>query len=1216
MPEKYPAMSLLENLRKRKLSPDFQWQILQFGEVFQLFIEFKNRSECAEVLSLWMSRFRNLQLTDAQIVELDRMNFSKKLSELAVLITDRWVSGDPSYQLLVKKSLQNIWIIYTELVGFDDAFTAFVTHAASYANSDVRIAYGVLESVARINKSFSTKTLEGLPEGFTASSFQAMSDAYSRSGVIGRCLAAILGPMGPKVWFQHTQKLISDPSTYQTVMTYFVEPVLKQSRESQLGFGEFYELCKPLQSPSVEIGILKAGKNAKIDVSDQIRSSTMISQSLSSLSRNLRFDALRLLCNITHKLSEPVPSEVFDLIITNADSLFAEGEPKSRMDVYSSLRNLLIRVKVSKSHDVAAPFVEFVANWCATSLCPGMPYRCLAMAVKLLSLFVEMEIPILSQEHPWHRKLMISLFNCVLSDFNDIREMSVSFLSQSPELPFIDGILEDLENEALKLMTSSRNGEAGARLWQFLYSRYPDTKLPNRIVVELESILTMAMGNIEKAVSQTRMHGLIASLRLTPPEDKTRVVTLVRTVCEVCTPSLTEIAPEGISGELINFCWKAIKESSLLLEAYTNADMLNGIDEISLLHQLSQMLMKINHWGAFTSVAPPFVAIAKRNPEAASEIVWKTIQDLFSGSDSRSVTRRSAGLPLLVTSCLEARFDEKLVDSLFELANIPFSASTNEAEELEMSQVHGMNCIRAVVTTAGLSKKSTTYLGRAFEQCLKIFDSPSWSLRNCAAMLFSSLFKRFFGVRGIPISGSVFFQKFKNMRGLLQDNLANATRDSDLHAVFPAVVVLGQLRPVSPTDGTLDEFWPVLVELLGSKAWKIRELAAHAVCSITHPAAVVDVVTEFCMSMSPSYQNEMHGLGLAVLELLSEEKVELPKCQAILKRIILANKCMETNTILYKCYARMGGNKRLVSFNDLPQYPHLNRSLATFEAEQVIATGKIDTSQTDLLHGWDPVLEVMPSSEWTYDLAKLILDHQTDKIPEVQVACLQSLEKAERIPWDEINAIIQSSKKPPSVTMAISILLAYHVSPEAYPNWSKAISEFSRDDAPVEQRRCALTSLQAYLSGHDQNDLVLSSLLRLVTDEEEDIRESASGLVSRLFGLQPTAPGATAKIIIENMDGAHIAENLLNDIFEYAESARETYESSDDAMFIVEKDSSFQDIYRLTALQLEHCRPTAEQKLRAKETGKLLSGLDFETPLRANADLDLLTVKMVVDRFQ
>ena len=130
-------------------------------------------------------------------------------------------------------------------------------------------------------------------------------------------------------------------------------------------------------------------------------------------------------------------------------------------------------------------------------------------------------------------------------------------------------------------------------------------------------------------------------------------------------------------------------------------------------HLCIDQLSNLRHRGAFSTVAQTFSVLCERiaesNDDAASRLrdVWYESAVTILNHQATRLTRRSAGLPAmmlgLLTGCSRAFFN-RFIDSFKERARNPNNFSKlvweNDDQQIELPQVHALNCLREVFTNA------------------------------------------------------------------------------------------------------------------------------------------------------------------------------------------------------------------------------------------------------------------------------------------------------------------------------------------------------------------------------------------------------------------------------------------------------------------------------------------------------------------------------------
>lgn len=172
---------------------------------------------------------------------------------------------------------------------------------------------------------------------------------------------------------------------------------------------------------------------------------------------------------------------------------------------------------------------------------------------------------------------------------------------------------------------------------------------------------------------------------------------------------------------------------------------------------------------------------------------------------TRSITRRSGGLPMLIIAVLIAEADVQsyeltklAVTHLLAIANSAIDASGYgdlAPAKWDLPQVHAQNSLRAIFTEGRLAQTSVGFVEEAFAVAVKGFSSEmyappgssltnrlSFPIRNSSIMLFDSLLSRALGQKyarqdidpsapNRSVSSKVFFSKFPKLNKYLLDQL-------------------------------------------------------------------------------------------------------------------------------------------------------------------------------------------------------------------------------------------------------------------------------------------------------------------------------------------------------------------------------------------------------------------------------------------------------------
>ncbi|PFX19384.1 Thyroid adenoma-associated protein-like [Stylophora pistillata] len=290
-------------------------------------------------------------------------------------------------------------------------------------------------------------------------------------------------------------------------------------------------------------------------------------------------------------------------------------------------------------------------------------------------------------------------------------------------------------------------------------------------------------------------------------------------------------------------------------------------------------------------------------------------------SSQTSITRRSAGLPVLFSSILacEPNSGQRLLlkqsmKSLLDIASLPIPAVTDQ--HLDLSQVHAINILKLLYQDTSLGCEVLQYASQGTIMAIGGFASSSWAVRNASMQLFGSLVKRMLGQRRSgddetemnTISSSDFFNSFPALRKFFIAHLQNTSQSADSSAkqffkiskpeLFPILTLLSKLHSYSKFDESsvslLSEFVPHLMLLTSSPSHTERVIAAKALVPFIPRENLLERVEEL-VKLLPSpeptkgfSQNVLHGILLqidAILEIVPYSAIE-EKASGLVKEML------------------------------------------------------------------------------------------------------------------------------------------------------------------------------------------------------------------------------------------------------------------------------------------------------------------------------------------
>ncbi|KAF2803660.1 uncharacterized protein BDZ99DRAFT_546992 [Mytilinidion resinicola] len=445
---------------------------------------------------------------------------------------------------------------------------------------------------------------------------------------------------------------------------------------------------------------------------------------------------------------------------------------------------------------------------------------------------------------------------------------------------------------------------------------------------QLEQTVKIARHNLSVAVNQYPVHGILASIRFiveradfysileAAPRKSleawrnlhSRLYMAFHDVWNCVQNVLCNDAPEGhvpddmeadsqtTTKDILSYSWRALKEASLLLRAIVSKAPFETVSSLSILDnfQLKRLgtlcftqLINLRHRGACSAVAQTFAVCCQRcskiGNEATQGLLLSWYQDtmLYIRDESLIITRRSAGIPFLITGIISADSESALfkhvVEDLFSEASLDVGLS--KFDESRIPQVHALNCIKDIYTTTKLSSASEVYLSKGLDLAATKLGSEFWPIRNCGLMLFKALIERLLGTgdtqnwkeKRFTRTSRLSYDRFPNLldivvrlmtlgepsRDAIEASFSISSRKTDqaMEAVFPALQILQQAPPPSAKE---DDIRLLVLELTKAPYWYIRDMAARTWVSGLRSHDFLDKI-QALLAQTSIGQHAIHG---------------------------------------------------------------------------------------------------------------------------------------------------------------------------------------------------------------------------------------------------------------------------------------------------------------------------------------------------------------------
>ncbi|KAL1874253.1 hypothetical protein Daus18300_003617 [Diaporthe australafricana] len=527
---------------------------------------------------------------------------------------------------------------------------------------------------------------------------------------------------------------------------------------------------------------------------------------------------------------------------------------------------------------------------------------------------------------------------------SEATRMEVVFDEKLPPTTPLAMLVEFSSRAAVQASRTSRadHSDGAARSFGLLCAWQSTTESRLSLLVRQLDILEIKISRAEKdlghAVMAEPVHGDFAAIRymwgvLAPDRyseaqlellapSQTRIVDLCARVWETVSYVLCDDSPEGNMPEelestegldskgLLSYSFRAIHESSNLMRTIVGnlgrsrmAGALLPTPEVfrKVGNLAFTQLSTIRHRGAFSSVSLNFTCCCQhaRNSRVASLGTEPSLlESWYKGALSciyaqRSTTRRSAGIPALITAILTSNADspsfEQVMKTLEEIAARP--AWVSETDESCLPQVHAFNSLKEVFKSSSLSKKAERYLPECLELATSSLRAELWAIRNCALLLLRSLMDSLFGTnesKSAMESGwdgktlRISYTKYPSLPPILLNLLQSGqlamkpgtlTSSSAAESVFPALDII---RRAGPPESHRDELYKLITRYLGSQQWHVREIAARTLCSFLLNERWLSSIKSL-FEESRGSANRLHGTFLTVkffLERTSLDRTE------------------------------------------------------------------------------------------------------------------------------------------------------------------------------------------------------------------------------------------------------------------------------------------------------------------------------------------------------
>jgi hypothetical protein len=579
-------------------------------------------------------------------------------------------------------------------------------------------------------------------------------------------------------------------------------------------------------------------------------------------------------------------------------------------------------------------FVEWYSKFIAWELRPTSSYQRHISALKCLSLLLRSGVDAGVQKSESSRTnahwpfnvpvvdsgLRRSLLDLLMNSFEEVRQTAASILelcasSDLASAEFERKSLEVAKVRAVEMMLSSGRADHAdgvAYMYGLSYVSAETSEDRQKVLTALlektEEMLNVANGDLAIAVEKFPLHGLLTSLRYVLlrcdlPADPypglhERVSRILQRVWTVVKPTLCDDAPEGhvpedmddapdiSTKDILSYCWRALKEASMLMGAMLSPALLAPCTspaefKDSMFELCFTQLGELRHRGAFSTVAQTWTSCCSLMENDASALGLRSWYERTISLLRRTLTintRRSAGLPSLICGVLIADRSGALFKRAFgdieQIAREDVDLAS--AHESSLSQVHAMNCMKDILKNTRLSNKSEQYVLVALRLAADSLRSEAWAIRNCGLMLFRAVIDRLLGTNDAYVEDEVATKRrvdFEHHQDLLELvigllSTAPTSMNSDEGArnegVFPALQLLQRAHM---PESKRTEVQIAVFALTVSPSWHVRDKAARTYASFV-PIETTSSVLEQLLAGPKDDHNALHGALLCAMYLI------------------------------------------------------------------------------------------------------------------------------------------------------------------------------------------------------------------------------------------------------------------------------------------------------------------------------------------------------------
>ncbi|KAK1119163.1 hypothetical protein K0M31_013659 [Melipona bicolor] len=245
--------------------------------------------------------------------------------------------------------------------------------------------------------------------------------------------------------------------------------------------------------------------------------------------------------------------------------------------------------------------------------------------------------------------------------------------------------------------------------------------------------------------------------------------------------------------------------------------------------------------------------------------------------------------------------------------NHDYSTNENVVQITEI-KTHALNILRAIFRHSHLAHAVNSYVEGGLIAAFRSYDAVTWAERNAAALLFSALIIRIFGVQRTKdhinlttdnkMNYKAFFEKYPNLLSFILNELQTfvAMDDTLIKANIQSILLLLSRLYYNPEPSDvqwkINDLADLIIQCAKSTIFETRKLAARALVPLLTEQSVQCVLTKIIKNIVSTEANHsslnlnlIHGYMLQIYEILihfnfkSFESIDVSWCEFLKQTI-------------------------------------------------------------------------------------------------------------------------------------------------------------------------------------------------------------------------------------------------------------------------------------------------------------------------------------------